>query len=98
MIELNIQETLNFISNDEINSYRDKIKEANNSLYNKTGKGNDFLGWLDLPSKTSGDLLKSINETADRLASISDIIVVIGIGGSYLGARAVIDALSGKLQ
>jgi len=98
MIELNIQETLNFISNDEINSYSNKINEANDSLYNKTGKGNDFLGWLDLPSKTSGDLLKSINETADRLASISDIIVVIGIGGSYLGARAVIDALSGNFS
>ncbi len=98
MLELNIQSTLNFISSDEIESLQDKINDANRALYNKTGKGNDFLGWLELPSKTSGDLLNSINATAGRLASISDIIVVIGIGGSYLGSRAVIDALSGNFS
>jgi len=98
MLELNIKDTFSFISQSEIELLQDKITAANNSLHNKTGKGSDFLGWIDLPSKKSGDELKKINETANRLASISDIIVVIGIGGSYLGARAVIDALSGNFS
>jgi len=60
--------------------------------------GNDFLGWIDLPSKTTNDELNRIKNCASGLALQSDIIVVIGIGGSYLGARAVIDALSGNFN
>ncbi|HEY3251629.1 MAG TPA: glucose-6-phosphate isomerase [Ignavibacteria bacterium] len=96
MINLDIKDTLNFITQSEINSYRDKVKECNNSLYNKTGKGKEFLGWLDLPSRVTKDEFKKITECGNTMADASEIIVVIGIGGSYLGARAVIDGLSGS--
>jgi glucose-6-phosphate isomerase len=94
MLELNITGISELVSKDELSSYRQSITEANNMLYNKTGKGSDFLGWVDLPSKITHDEISKINECAGKLASQSEIIVVIGIGGSYLGARAVIDALS----
>src|SRR4030095_5539278 len=94
MIELDIKDTLNFVNEDEIGSYKSKIAECNKMLYNKTRKGSEFLGWLDLPSKTTKGELKRLNDSAFALAEISDIIVVIGIGGSYLGARAVIESLS----
>ena len=98
MLKLNIKDTLSFISEEEIFSFSAKITECNKALYNKTGKGNDFLGWLDLPSKTTSDNLNRIKDCAAGLVSRSDIIVVIGIGGSYLGARAVIDALSNNFS
>ena len=63
------------------------------TLCNKTGRGNDFLGWVDLPSQFDTDLFRMIEEDAQRLRENSEIFVVIGIGGSYLGARAVIEAL-----
>ena len=62
-------------------------------LCDKSGKGNDFLGWLDLPEETDEVLLNKIQNCANRLERQSEIVVVIGIGGSYLGARAVIEAL-----
>ena len=60
----------------------------------KTGKGNDFLGWVKLPSSIHDNDLKEIKATANNLAGKTDVIVVIGIGGSYLGTRAVSEALS----
>ena len=99
MLKINIRSILNFISNaDDLNSLQPKIAKCNEMLYDKTGKGSDFLGWLDLPSKTSAKELTTINECALELTAKSDIIVVVGIGGSYLGARAVIDALSGNFN
>lgn len=59
----------------------------------KNGRGNDFLGWVDLPNQISECALTEVKQCAQRLASISEVVVVIGIGGSYLGARAVIEAL-----
>ncbi|MDR0206736.1 MAG: glucose-6-phosphate isomerase [Bacteroidales bacterium] len=69
------------------------IEKAYHKLVSKTGKGNDFLGWLTLPEEITPDQISDINKTAEYLASFSEIIVVVGIGGSYLGARAVIEAL-----
>lgn len=69
------------------------VGDAFNKIYEKTGAGNDFLGWVDLPSSTDDIFLDELNEIAETLRSKSDIFVVIGIGGSYLGARAVIEAL-----
>lgn len=94
MLELNIDQIFTAVTKDELYSYREKITEANNMLYQKTGKGSDFLGWIDLPSNISQNEISRIKECASLLAENSDVIVVIGIGGSYLGARAVIDALS----
>lgn len=98
MLKLNIDNILNFVSRDEVNALAPKIKQANEQLYNKSGKGSDFLGWVDLPSRITAAELNKINDCAKRLAEQSDIILVIGIGGSYLGARAVIDALSNNFN
>ena len=98
MLKINIDNVLDFVSKDEIYSLSNKIAECNKQLYSKTGKGSDFLGWIDLPSKISASELNKINYIAKKLSSQSEIIVVIGIGGSYLGARAVIDALSNNFN
>ena len=98
MLKINIDNTLNFISKEEINTLKSEVALCNKSLYDRSGKGSDFLGWLDLPSKISSGELKKINECAKKLSENSDIILVIGIGGSYLGARAVIDALSNNFN
>jgi glucose-6-phosphate isomerase len=83
-----------FISQDQIFSFREEINRHFESIMSKTGKGNDFLGWVDLPELSGDDLLSSIEDSAYTLAACSEIIIVTGIGGSYLGARAVIDALN----
>ena len=70
-----------------------RISSVYNVVYEKTGAGNDFLGWVSLPSEIDENLLADIEKTAADLRKKSDIFVVIGIGGSYLGARAVIEAL-----
>ncbi|OFX68531.1 MAG: glucose-6-phosphate isomerase [Bacteroidetes bacterium GWE2_29_8] len=93
-IKLNITYLNNFIENNEISKLQDKINKANNHINKKTGKGNDFLGWADLPKNIDEELLQDIKTTAKNLIEKSEIIVVIGIGGSYLGAKAIIDALS----
>ncbi len=98
MLKLDISHIYDFISHDEISSYQQAVTGANEMLYNKTGKGSDFLGWIDLPTKISRDEVSQIMECAAKLAGMSDVIVVIGIGGSYLGARAVIDALSNNFD
>ena len=70
-----------------------RVSEVYETIFNKTGAGNDFLGWVNLPSEIDENLLSDIEKTAAVLRKKSDIFVVIGIGGSYLGARAVIEAL-----
>ena len=75
------------------NSLESRIPEIYKTIYNKTGAGNDFLGWVNLPSEIDESLLADIEKTAADLRKKSEIFVVIGIGGSYLGARAVIEAL-----
>lgn len=72
----------------------DLSDKAYQELINKTGKGNDFLGWLDLPHKTKTDFLNEIKNFTNDFKKDKDFIVVTGIGGSYLGAKAVINALS----
>jgi glucose-6-phosphate isomerase len=93
-IRVNIDPIKDFIKEKDVFSFREEIGEHVQSLMNKTGKGSDFLGWIDLPVEITDDLLNSLETAADSLAAISGIVVVTGIGGSYLGARAVIDALN----
>lgn len=94
-IVLNFEKTLGFISNESVFSYKDAIEAHNLSLFGKTGKGNDFLGWTTLPTSITEEELADYEATAAKLVGKNiDIFVVIGIGGSYLGAKAVIDALS----
>lgn len=97
-IQVDLKNALSFIDQNAYKNYNNLIEDKNEELINKTGKGSDFLGWLDLPSTISKDQINEINDTAKKLKDISDIIVVIGIGGSYLGAKAVIEALSGQFD
>ncbi len=79
----------------KIDSFKQQVEAANLSLHQKTGKGNDFLGWVDLPGSISEFELSEIEKTVQKLqVKHLEIFVVIGIGGSYLGSKAVIDALS----
>lgn len=94
MITLNIEKTLGFISKEAVNAYKESVDAARAALKNGTGKGNDFLGWLHLPSSITPDIIADINATAKVLKENCEVVVVAGIGGSYLGARAVIEALS----
>ena len=97
-LKINIQNLFPFISENDINSVKVEAVKCYNELLNLSGKGNEFLGWLDLPSDVSKDDVKLIEETAYYLRRKSDFIVVVGIGGSYLGARAVIEALQNKFK
>ena len=82
-----------FLSEKEINDAAPKGVEALKTLHGKTGAGNDFLGWLTLPTDYDKEEFVRIKNAAEYIKKNADILVVIGIGGSYLGARAVIEAL-----
>jgi len=97
-IQLNIEKVLSFVSKEAIEGYAAKTAEANNMLHAGTGKGNDFLGWINLPSSTTSEFLDDIQATANTLRSKCEVVIVAGIGGSYLGARAVIDALNNSFD
>ena len=94
MISLNIEKTFGFISKEKVSAYEAEVKAAQEMLEKGTGEGNDFLGWLHLPSSISKEHLADLNATAKVLRDNCEVVIVAGIGGSYLGARAVIEALS----
>ena len=81
------------ITESELNNITPKAVEALNTLHNKTGEGNDFLGWTSLPEDYDKDEFIRIKAAAEYIKKNSQVLIVIGIGGSYLGARAVIEAL-----
>ena len=85
---------LPFVSQQEIDALGGYIKVAHDTIHNKTGAGNDFLGWVNLPVDYDKDEFARIKKAAEKIRANSDILVVIGIGGSYLGARAAIEMLS----
>ncbi|GHT61409.1 glucose-6-phosphate isomerase [Bacteroidia bacterium] len=97
-IALSIDKVLDFVPQEQIFSLASSAQAANLLLENGTGKGNDFLGWLHLPSSITLSVIDDIQKTADWLRSQCEVVVVIGIGGSYLGAKAVIEALSGAFE
>ena len=82
-----------FFSEDELKAMEAKVLAAKDTLVNKTGEGNDFLGWIDLPVDYDKEEFARIKAAAKKIQSDSDVLLVIGIGGSYLGARAAIDFL-----
>ena len=98
MIRLSVKyrHILPFVSEDEIRIFEREIRLHRDQIYNKSGRGSEFLGWVDLPENTPSDLLERIESDARTIREQSDAVVVVGIGGSYLGARAVIEALSGN--
>ena len=93
-ISVNTRHLKGFVTKDDINGFQKEILDHLNAIKNKTGRGNDFLGWVDLPVEIHDGLFSSLEETARELIRKSELVVVTGIGGSYLGARAVIDALN----
>ena len=97
-ISVNIDNIKEFATIDEIMELQGEISNHHKSLMDKTGKGNDFLGWTSLPGEIDNDLIDSINEVAAKIREKAEIFIVIGIGGSYLGARAVIEALSNNFE
>ena len=92
-MKLELTHTNSFVNKEKIQSYESQVASTYNTIYNRTGAGNDFLGWVNLPSEIDESLIADIEKTAADLRKKSEIFVVIGIGGSYLGARAVIEAL-----
>ncbi len=97
-ITLDISKALSFLSEGALTKYESAMLSASQALEAGTCAGNDFLGWLHLPSSISPEELDDIQATADLLRNECDVIVVAGIGGSYLGARAVIEALADSFE
>ncbi|MDR0507278.1 MAG: glucose-6-phosphate isomerase [Dysgonamonadaceae bacterium] len=97
-IILDVSKTSGTISEKQIQNRASQAESCNRELEKGTGKGSDFLGWLHLPSSITEADITDIQATAEQLRAKCDVVVVVGIGGSYLGAKAVIDALSGSFD
>ena len=93
-VTFNYENVLKFVSEKEIKEYDEKATLALKKLIEKTGKGNDFVGWLDYPMEIQEKELDEINDAVKTIRANSKTLVVIGIGGSYLGAKALIELLS----
>ena len=97
-IKLDYSKVLSFVGEEEIAVQREKATKALKDLEDGTCKGSDFLGWLDLPVHITDDELDRISACANKLREQTDVVVIVGIGGSYLGAKAVIEAMSGSFD
>ncbi len=92
-LKLNTKYVSDFIASDEMEGIKAQVELAADVLHNKTGLGSDFLGWLDLPESYDKEEFARIKKSAEKIKSDSDVLIVIGIGGSYLGAKAGIEFL-----
>ena len=81
--------------NEDLNSYQEKVSEAHKWLHEKTGKGNDFVGWVDWPYSYDKEEFDRVLKVAEKLKGKYDVLLVCGIGGSYLGARAALEMIRG---
>ncbi len=97
-ISLNIEKVFSFVPKETIYAQEAKANECMATLHNGNGAGNDFLGWLHLPSSITEEQLADIEQTAEVLRSKCEVVVAIGIGGSYLGTRAVVEAMSNSFD
>lgn len=93
-VRFDYEKALPFFGEHELEYMQGAVSLAHNSLHEKTGAGNDFLGWVDLPEDYDKEEFARIKESADKIKSDSDVLLVIGIGGSYLGARAALEMLN----
>ena len=80
---------------DDLKCYEDKLNEINDLFQNKKCKGNDFLGWYTYPVNIDEKIISRIDRDSKLIKETSDVLVVCGIGGSYLGSRAVIESIQG---
>ena len=93
-LNFNYQFAKNFFNKNELRQIKPYVELANEVLTSKSGAGNDFLGWVDLPENYDKDEFARIKKAAEKIKNDSEVLVVIGIGGSYLGAKAAIEFLS----
>ena len=96
-MELKMTGLTSFMREDEIVNMNQMIQLCNKQLTEKTGPGNDFLGWVDLPVDYDKEEFARIQQAASKIQKTCDVLVVIGIGGSYLGARAAIEFCLGQM-
>ncbi len=94
MLKLTVDKMFGFVSKEEFEGLKDEMLRCTAAVDDKTGTGNDFLGWVGLPSSVSAKELQAIKKTAKSLRELAEVVIVIGIGGSYLGTKAVLTALS----
>ena len=97
-IQLDYSKTLEFFEKHELEQQQEIVKSIHRTIHEGTGAGHDFLGWLDLPENYDKEEFSRIVEAAKRIKANSDVLVVIGIGGSYLGARAAIEMLTSSFR
>ena len=97
-LNLNINDVAPWVTKTEINAMDALATVANRALHEGTLPGNDFLGWVNLPSSITEAQIEEIENSAVQLRTLCDVVVVVGIGGSYLGAKAVIDALANSFD
>ena len=93
-VRFDYEKALPFFGEHELDYLNQQVKLAHEMVHNKTGAGSDFLGWVDLPTNYDKEEFARIKKAADKIKSDTDVLLVIGIGGSYLGARAAIDMLN----
>ena len=96
-IQINIKDVLQTVGQPQIDALDGAARDGLRKLVDGTGAGNDFLGWVKLPTSTPDSLLDDITATAASLRSKCEVVVCIGIGGSYLGAKAVLEALGSSM-
>lgn len=92
-VRFDYSKSLSFFKEHEMTYLQDAVKVAHHSLHEKTGQGNEFLGWVDLPTDYNQEEFSRIKKAAAKIQRDSDVLIVIGIGGSYLGTRAAIEML-----
>lgn len=93
-LRVNIEDIYQFATEDQVQSLMPTVEQSIKTLYAGNGKGSDYLGWLNLPSLITPEQIDTINGVANDLRSKSEVVVVVGIGGSYLGAKSIIESLS----
>ncbi len=93
-IDLSLEKIYGFVPKAEIDQLKNEMEACNRLLHDKTGAGNDFLGWVNLPASVGMKELNAIGQAAKALQATAEVVIVIGIGGSYLGAKAVLTALT----
>ena len=97
-ISLDLSKVAPYLKENEITYMEEMVKTAHEKLHNGTGAGSDFLGWVDLPVNYDKEEFARIKNSAAKIKSDSDVLIVIGIGGSYLGARAAIEMLTNNFH
>ena len=97
-ISLDLSKVAPYLATSEVDYMEDMVKCVHDKLHNGTGAGNDFLGWIDLPVNYDKDEFERIKKSAEKIRSDSEVLIVIGIGGSYLGARAAIEMLTNNFH